>query len=147
MAKCVDCGYLTVRHYFERNLVEAESKIRKGEQWPAQQGTNLCLYERTPLCFVMANKIGNKSNDYSAMEFRDAICEERNCDYFIHWQQGFTPKEHREMIDRKEMLKWQADREDADRKWREKQNKNLVIIAGGFTILGAVIGALIALFH
>jgi len=38
-------------------------------------------------------------------------------------------------------------RDEADKKWREKQDKKLVIIAGGFTILGAVIAALIVLFH
>lgn len=58
------------------------------------------------------------------------------------------------MIDRGSMLKWQTEREDADRKWREEQRKEdkhwriieiivigliSVLVAGGFTLLGAFI--------
>jgi hypothetical protein len=63
----------------------------------------------------------------------------------IEWHQGFTPKEHQEMIDRDKMLKWQADREDADKKWQTKQLWMMAIIAGVFTILGGVIAAVISI--
>ena len=59
--------------------------------------------------------------------------------------QGFTPKEHCEMMDRELMFKWQAEREEADRKWRAKQDWRLVFIAGIFTILGAIVAAFISL--
>ena len=53
----------------------------------------------------------------------EVITKERLCSAFTPWQQGFTPKEHREMLDRQELLRWQADREDADRTWRTKEAK------------------------
>ena len=58
------------------------------------------------------------------------------------------------MLDREAMLRWQAEREESDRKWREKQDKEdkhwrkielivfgviAVLVAGGFTVLGAFI--------
>jgi hypothetical protein len=47
--------------------------------------------------------------------------DDRDCKEWAEWHQGFTPKEHKEMIDRKEMLAWQAKRENADKDWRAKQ--------------------------
>jgi len=98
----------------------------------------------------MARTIGTKDGNYSALEFKDAINEEIECESFMEWRQGFTPKEHREMLDRERLLKWQAEREEEDRKWREEQRKadrcwriyegiGFVILAGLFTILGAYI--------
>jgi hypothetical protein len=53
---------------------------------------------------------------------------ERKCGEFADWQQGFTPKEHRELIDRQKLLerednwqKFQAQMAEDDRKWREEQ--------------------------
>ncbi len=46
---------------------------------------------------------------------------ERECAAFTRWIQGFTPKEHREMLDRQWQLDFQERREDADRRWRDKQ--------------------------
>ncbi len=43
------------------------------------------------------------------------------------------------MIDREKMMKWQAEREEADKEWRGKQQWKLVIVAGVFTLLGALI--------
>ena len=142
MVKCIDCGYLTVRHTFERNLVEAEGTIRFGENWPVQQKTNICLYERRPLCFVMARRIGNKDGDYSALEFKDVINELIECEYFTRWQQGFTPKEHREILDRQQLLQWQDKREEKDRQFREREsnsNKRYRIIELVFVVITIVV--------
>lgn len=154
MVKCADCGFLASRDIETRQLEETEQEIRsQGQLVPAPNtGKPIHKYEH-PVCFM-------QSKDYKAFPYtsrsiftldrediRSEIQRERDCKEFTAWQQGYTPKEHRDMIDREKMLKWQAGREDEDRKWREKQDKKLVIIAGSFTILGAVIGALMALFH
>ena len=130
MDKCADCGFLAVRHHFERYLVEVEGNIREGGEWPVQRGTNISLYEKRPLC-LMYQKIGGKDGDYSAREFKEAICAQRDCMHFCAWQQGFTPKEHREMIDRQ----W-------ERKWRIITGIIFVVLAGLFTLLGAYIANL-----
>ncbi len=163
MAKCAECGFLAARNSHNRQLEEVENVFREEGKPSLIYDKDALLgmggrHESEPLCFAqvydlrsefMASTLENHPS-YSIPDnesIRSVIHETRKCNNFVRWQQGFTPKEHREMIDRKEMLKWQADREDADRKWREKQDKKLVIIAGGFTILGALIGTLIALFH
>ncbi len=47
------------------------------------------------------------------------------------------------MMDRERMQKWQMEREEADRKWRSKEQWQLVIVAGIFTLLGAIIAWLL----
>lgn len=45
MVKCADCGYLTVRHYFDRYLAEVEGDIREGENGQRSEELN-CVYTR-----------------------------------------------------------------------------------------------------
>ncbi len=156
MVKCAGCGYLSVRIKVDSSLGEASVDFR--ERVEVAQGTDdkggnqHPLHENIPLCFARCHYLGDavkdiKRRDNPFEEVKEIIQKDIDCEEFTEWQQGFTPKEHRETIDREKMLKWQVNREDADRKWREKQDKKLVIIAGGFTILGALIGALIALLR
>ena len=72
------------------------------------------------------------------------IHEERECgESFTEWQLGFTPKEHREMLDRKEWRDWQERQRKEDKHWRVIELIVLgiiaVLVAGGFTVLGAFI--------
>jgi len=148
MVKCADCGFLASRDIETRYLEETEQEIRQ-EGCPVLMVDTVKIGSKfePPICFM-------RSPDYRVVPFgqiydhkpvKAEIQRERNCNLFTPWQQGFTPKEHREMLDREKMLKWQAEREDADRAWRERQEKKLIFIAGGFTILGAVIGGVIGL--
>ncbi|MDA1218793.1 MAG: hypothetical protein O2909_05060, partial [Chloroflexi bacterium] len=56
----------------------------------------------------------------------------RRCPSWVEWIPGYSPKEHREMMDRQRLLEFQAKREDDwqkfqkqmvadDKKWREVQ--------------------------
>jgi Flp pilus assembly protein TadB len=47
--------------------------------------------------------------------------EERQCDTFVQWQQGFTPKEHRDMLDRMLVLEREERRDRELRDWQERQ--------------------------
>jgi len=84
---------------------------------------------------------------------KTVFSKERPCESFTRWQQGFTPKEHREMIDHQAMVKWQAEREDTDRLWREKQEKirsrtewGRYIFLALFGIIAVVIGVILGHF-
>jgi hypothetical protein len=159
MVKCSECGFLAIRNAETRNLEEVEFK-------PRQSGDigklGVQRYVLIPVCFAMVANFDEeieelrkspeyteKRNGYGQVTWpqwstfvKVVLNKERECESFTRWHQGFTPKEHREMLDRQEMLKWQADREDADRKWRTRQRWYMVIIAGIFTILGGVIALL-----
>ena len=148
MGKCADCGYLSVRNKDDYSLGEPSINFREKGQvattWDDKGRNPHSLHEPIPLCFARqpylasaTEKIKDKKNPFK--EVRDVIQENNDCKEFTHWQQGFTPKEHREMIDRERMTKWQTEREEADRKWRSKQQWKLVVVAGIFTLLGVLI--------
>jgi hypothetical protein len=119
----------------------------------------------TPLCFVNECNIWAELNPVSWENAMAMVQKERECKAFVPWQQGYTPKEHKEMMDRKAMLEWQTNRDEAyrkerderyrvDREWREAQSKInrewrfrefvVAVVALIVVVLASVIGALIS---
>ena len=81
-----------------------------------------------------------------------AFQEPRECEAFTQWRQGFTPKEHAEMDDRKRERDWQREMAKEDRKWREDQaslaeerHNESMRTASRVSLLSAVIGFAAAL--
>jgi len=133
MVKCSECGFIAWRHRETRELVEADGEFRQDFHFPSAISAR-----EYPLCFMRKRNIGKdyeKAKNADSLEsvatalgsnqrasiLRNVLAAEFPCDSFSEWQQGFTPKEHRELVDRKELLEWQAAREDADRTWRKEQ--------------------------
>ena len=67
------------------------------------------------LCFVRSpaqdysKEMGELKMTYT-QNFLHVIQQDRTCDQFTPWKQGFTPKEHAEMLQESDRLKWQAER-------------------------------------
>jgi hypothetical protein len=153
MVKCADCGFLSVRNKETRVLEEGEFETRQSGD------IRTFHYDYLPTCFVIAFNLAKEIGElkqlpkyeekrdgmggviwpqYSDIN-REAIQRERDCRSFIQWQQGFTPKEHREMMDREWMLKREEERRRNDRKWHWIEVGILIIGAGLFTLLGSYI--------
>ena len=116
--RCKDCGFLAARHPQTRQLIEAESKFRdgaldQGHGWPG-------IYEPRPVCFMQLCEFPVEIGYPQSVK---VMAQERDCDSFTPWKQGFTSKEHQEMLDRQFMLDWQKEREEEDRKWREGESR------------------------
>lgn len=159
MVKCSECGFLASRNLQTRQLEETEPEIRSegalSIAWNTEKPFN--TYE-PPICFMQVSDF--KAIPYSLQfvlqrdeEKKKVLSEiqrERECKSFTTWIPGSTPKEHQEMIDREARLRWQTEREEADKKWRSKQEWRLVImggiIAGVFTLLGTGIGVFLTIF-
>jgi hypothetical protein len=154
--RCIDCGFLATRKLDTRQLEEVEREYDNtrhqtytviGEQGRIEDFT---LGYGAPVCFVGQVNLHAEYPKYpknflnagiSESQINLALKLDRECDAFTKWKQGFTPKEHREMMDREWMQKHQDEREEADRKWRSKQEHYLVKIAGLYAIVAAVVGA------
>jgi hypothetical protein len=119
MAKCVDCGFLSLRLRKGRALVEAEVDYREKGSRPSEGNT--LIYEDLPICFVMAFDLASECKSADRNDLIAVMKKERDCQSSTAWLQGFSPKEHREMLNEKMMREWQANREDADRAWRNQQ--------------------------
>ena len=143
MAKCVECGFLSLRNIETRELDETEEEYRKYgktiaymRSHPAEimktgfYGTEKLtrhVHEDLPLCFARScNLLGlctelidkSCSTDKAVLTI---INEKRQCDEFMRWEQGFTPKEHREMADRWREIAHGRVKESEDRQWQQQQ--------------------------
>jgi hypothetical protein len=165
MPRCSNCGFLAVRDINTRQLEEVDGTFREWGRPPLKRVAGRNQYKGQydiPICFVRAHNLYNEVIESGVKPelyytiVKTVIDEDRQCDSFIEWHQGFTPKEHQEMLDRKEMLKWQAEREKEDKEWQQRQREIehnwqsrqqlfLAIIAGIFTIIGGIIGVIITL--
>ncbi len=131
MVKCSECGFLSAKNMTTRNLEEVEGEFRRSGNSPngimSGKEIDYPRHKEYPICFVQKYDLIDSFERISGQKparFLTIINKERECELFTKWQQGFTPKDHREMMDRDKMLKWQTEREEVDRKWREDQRKD-----------------------
>lgn len=132
MAKCSECGFLAVWLTREYEFREA-SRFFRQQGGPENTIANYMAY--TPQCFVRQWDLASEASSNPLHVLQDGyrnivkgvITKDRICSSHTSWMQGFHPKEHQEMLDRK-----------SERRWR---------IAEGliFAVTGAVVGSLVAL--
>jgi hypothetical protein len=169
--KCADCGYLAVRTHESRTLVEADLELRKCGTSPKMSANpTQDYYDPLPLCFVMEQDLVDEfrralgqtqqaSNatrmENSKREWRtvfSVIEAPRTCPQWIKWCQGFTPREHKEMIDAQKQQEWNEKRLEADRQRAERREDAtkkadrkfqvvMVLLSAAFTVLGWFIGS------
>jgi hypothetical protein len=168
--KCADCGFLSLVDNDDFSYVSADILYRLEGCQSGQGATAHPTVSREPHCSTHYQSIHTEPffvKGVGAIQFDEAgsglgalldgqgkdvtgeavlriITKRRVCDGFYPWKPGFTPKEHYEMLDRERWQKWQQDQRRSDRHWRIVELIVLglvaILIAGGFTVLGAFIG-------
>ncbi len=165
MPRCAGCGFLAQHIYrgsIPQGFIDIDERPRETGELPRRPSAFSPHFlgepdltpekldgDSFPSCFARSFPLGqevkerheelqaaNKSVPVSHAVL-DVIGKDRECRHFVKWQRGFTPKEHREMIDRDEWRKWQEDQRSSDKKWRLIELVFLVVGAGLFTLLGA----------
>jgi hypothetical protein len=117
---CRNCGFLALRNAETMELPEADSHFRDtgGLRNSIQQRS----FEPRPVCFVRANNLPVEVGETHPVDIvKKVIQESRDCDCFMEWQQGFTPKEHFEMNLLQKERERQDQRDKDDREWRTAQ--------------------------
>ena len=144
--KCIDCGFLTLRRWTDKQFVEADNEYRKTTSLP-DSGPPI-VHEHMPLCFRrqtdLRKEIGQAANDKFDVKQKDILSiiqKARLCHGFRKWCQGFTPKEHLEMLDREEWRRWQADESRKNRNARIIEAVVFFVIACLFVLLGYFLGS------
>lgn len=134
MCKCADCGFLAVREFQSKQLVEVEIDIRRTWKIPQNFDYQHKRYLEIPICFARAvrldTEIGKNESEVRVSDILAVINKERECSGFAEWQHGFTPKEHQQMILSERMLenqiKLQAELVERDRAFQEDLRKKNV---------------------
>jgi hypothetical protein len=158
--KCADCRFLAVRKCETREIVDAEDLLRQKGELPIVPGRNYYPYEDNPICFVRAFDLRDEIGVSPNVRLRlDVVQRERDCGKFTDWQQGFSPKEHLEMLIEEATRRREERRDELQREWQGKETdkadrrhgENLkAVTQAGWTnvwsaiiaaILGAIVGA------
>src|SRR5262245_35316593 len=103
-----------MRHSGTRRLEEAHDEFRES----AAHGG---VHDVMPVCFVHEISFKDLGIPWHRDKVTAVIQEERDCQSFTVWKQGFDPKEHYQMRDTKLMLDWQEQQAQLDRDWRDNQ--------------------------
>jgi len=122
--KCTDCGFLAFRTSPFRewglpHLAEADQDVRN-----AGYNSKNDLYEYSPICFMREATFMKEKREIPINSWppvvKEMLTRKRCCSEFTEWQQGSSPKEHREMLDRQ----WMLDRQDRlDQEQREREDR------------------------
>ena len=131
VVRCRDCGFLAMRNVETRKLEEAEETLRNTGQIPAQH--RMKRHESLPVCFMAAVNLRAEATGEDPVHVLEIVNRERQCAAFTNWNVGYTPKEHREMLDRGE-----------ERRQRRIDAGLLALVAGLFTILGVIVGVVLS---
>jgi hypothetical protein len=120
LVKCQNCGFLCVRSN-HGELVEVPYEIR--QNWPLEHHF-WQEHHNQPICFAL---VLPEQERQQALTSADGLCwiirEGRECASFTPWRQGFTPKEHDEMIQSAELREWQQEEREKERAWLEEQKR------------------------
>jgi hypothetical protein len=109
--------------------MEASIEYReKGDEAPAAS--------LQPLCFRMVPDLREECRNADRQRCVEAINRERDCQKIEEWQQGHSPKEHKDMLDAKKMLQWQEDRRQIDRYWNIGQAVSFGPLVGAHKLGG-----------
>ena len=125
MVKCAGCGFLGIWDLTRREWLDADEHFRAhgddemGRLHPQLYAAK-CFVMEFPLREEWAAEPG-AANDTAAVV--TVLHRERSCAEWTRWHPGFSPKEHREMLDRRDERDWRARREEDDREWRDKQRR------------------------
>lgn len=108
-----------MRNANTRLLVEAETMYRETLVIPTPPGG--IRFDAVPICYCQVLDFKKKTGGTLAQPILAELAQPRECDSYTPWIQGFDPKEHRELLDRKFERQWQEQRIEQDLVWREQQ--------------------------
>lgn len=110
---CSSCGFLAVQVPSDESVVESTGLTYRETGWQTSGDT---FTNAVPMCFVLAQRIDRESEKLRTQGISQTIENvmaviqkpRPDCPEWMEWVPWLSPKEHREMMDRERMLRWQA---------------------------------------
>ena len=144
MVKCADCGHLGGRVPWttSQGNIPLAGSIVEYSQLTRTTGTTRD-FPSDPICLAAKREFQSVMPGSMGAALRDEIQEEIDCPAFHGWKPSVPPKEHQEMLDRQQLLDWQAEQNRLRDKRQSAVLWQLAGVAGLFAIVGAATGAVI----
>src|SRR5260370_39795436 len=124
MVRCANCGFLAAQEMGTRTLIEVDCRIRNPDREGVGAIETRRQHEMMPLCFALAVNLQDEPECHTAKGTHTCIHRERECSSFTKYYRGFSPKEHREMLNQKDLLDRQNRREQEERERLERLRKD-----------------------
>jgi hypothetical protein len=106
MVRCIECGFLSVRNS-AGDFVEVPDFVRR--DWDTRQYAFWDKHRQIAICFACALPEEERRVVQAGTKDAQKVIErDRECASFMEWQQGFTPKEHREMFHEKMLMEMRS---------------------------------------
>jgi len=118
MVTCKECGYLAIRNVETRALCEAEEEFRNTAELPTNFN-GVVIFETTPICY--RRRRARNTYGKTKTEICTKLNDEIDCDSFIDWNHGHSPREHLEMDILERQRVWQESRLADDREQAERR--------------------------
>ena len=124
--QCRNCGFLSVRDFKSRELLEVDETMREKWELHVIPNDEVDLCKQHPLCATLAalfaREIGTRPGYVIDKKAVVAVLKkDRECETFIQWVPGFSPKEHMKMHIEEMTDKWQEEQRRRDEEWRAEQ--------------------------
>jgi hypothetical protein len=120
--RCIDCGFLAGRSHQSERLIAIDARIRKGGMDGLGVIKTRSAYETMPICFEMAADLMSEANENDRPNsILVAIEKKRRCDSFAQWRCGYTPEDHKAMIERMAVLESLHKHEQNEQAYRERE--------------------------
>lgn len=129
MPKCAECGYLSLRLTKDRTIAEVEKLTRHDAVNPSVLSTTVHdQYAGSPFCFVnafpLAEEIDRQDEKQSVQNrWKHVFWKERDCKESVEWRQGFTPREHKEIIEGEQLLEFQRGRDERQFTFQKEESE------------------------
>ena len=113
--KCAECGLLALRTPGQE-IRQAGHDARTNGRVPDGHG-------QMPVCIRGAASLDKEMAGATPDAFVQVVSKDRECDKFYTWHEGYSPKEHLDMVAQETLLKMQADQREADKRWQAEQRE------------------------
>ena len=156
--KCIDCGFLAYRRTIslEFSSISDLAEVERGEDGISI----LSSPPNHPICFVRAFNLQSEyklepldneteqqfksrffyQSGIDSQKLLQSVNKPRECEHFVKWQQGFTPKEHQEILDREWQLEQEKKRKKSDRTWHFIELAITLVVGAIIALIAAYIG-------
>jgi chromatin segregation and condensation protein Rec8/ScpA/Scc1 (kleisin family) len=125
IVQCKNCGLVALRDHKTKEPREVLSKYRDGEEISHLSNKVDGVYkpyEERPICFAQAYQLdeemaANAANIPGELKRKEVFDRNRDCNDFMQWRKGMSPKEHLEVsiAEKVQLLTEQHRREERER--------------------------------
>lgn len=119
MAKCIMCGFLSLRNAQTDRLEEIPGNRRSAGSFALATYGGIHCSEKVFCLELEMRQAGGTGRE----QYQEIVNKERDCPRFTEWIEGYSPRDHRDMYNEKMLLEIQETQREKERVWQDEQKR------------------------